>query len=409
MTRILFADADIRFLEEIESLLGTVRAQWDMVFAAGISEAHKTLENSQPFDLVVSDMPLHEGDGPEFMATVKAQSPESVRIVLSGPLDYQRIMTASTFVHQFLSKPIDGNKLRMIISRALSIRGRLRSDDLKRTLLRIGVLPSVPALYQQIQTEMKSPDPSVARIGSILEQDPAMSAKVLQITNSAFVGLANQVSSVVQAAALLGMENIKTFVLLAQAFSAFKRTELPPNFNIDTLWQHSLRVGTYAKIIAQSETRDDEIINHAYSAGLLHDIGLIVLAARLPEELYKAKIIARGSQSTLFIAEKEVLGVTHAEIGGYMLDLWGMPYPVVEAIMFHDLPSSRPDPEYVEAPEGDFSPLTAVHVANYFSQDETRHELDTLNPDMEIDTVHLELLGLTDRLGAWWDICMKVV
>ena len=407
MKKVLFVDSDKKFLAEVKESLGIMREHWAMHFANDFARARGTMEHLGPFDMVVSDMPFQDEGGTEFMTELKETHPDTFRFVLSEPLDQKTVLNASTIVHQFLTKPIDGHKLRIRISRALALKDHIENRWLQRALLRIGVLPSVPKLYREIQVEIRFADTSVARIAELIERDPAMSSKMLQIVNSAYTGLSQSVSSVVQAATLLGLENIESFVLMAEVFSAFERSELPPHFDIDALWKHGLTVGSYAKKIAERETEDEETIDHAYTAGLLHDAGLIILAARLPTELEDAKQYSKDNNVWLAKAEKEVIGATHAEIGGYMLELWGFPYPVVEGVMFHDLPSSRPEPDYVEAPEDGFSPMTAVHMANYICQSENEHELDSMNPDPDVDAVYLELLGLSDRVTEWYDLCLR--
>jgi len=268
----------------------------------------------------------------------------------------------------------------------------------------MGTLPSIPALYQEITNEMHADDPSISKIGGIIEKDPAMSVKVLQIVNSAASGLRHTVSNVVQATALLGMDNIRKFVLLAEVFSTADEEALPDGMTLEGLWQHALTVGQYAKRIAEEESEDRDVIDDSYTAGLLHDIGLMILATKLPDQFNKALECAREKHMSLFDAEKQVLGATHAEIGGHLLELWGIPDAIVEAITFHVLPSANPGQEYSGLDEATFTPMTAVHVANYLCEGEATSSEEEIK--CELDNVYLERLGIADHLELWWDTCV---
>lgn len=402
--RVLFAGTDKSRLDDISDSFGNMREHWQMKFCVGVVEARQALSESA-YDIVVTNVPMLDEDD-DFVTVLKEEWPETVRFVLAGPLDGETVIRMSTEVHQILAEDIDYNQLRALITRALYLRGHLHNEALRKTLLQIGTLPSVPALYLEIQEEMRLPEPSLQRIAGLIEKDPGLSAKVLQIANSAHFSPVSPVTNIIRAVTYIGLNHIRSLVLLAGAISSFKKSELPPHFDIDALWNHSLTVAEYARIISEQETDSVRIVDDAFTAGLLHDIGLVILAARMPDELDQAKKLARRNNMSLFRAEKEVMGATHASIGGHLLDLWGLSYPVVEAITFHDIPSSRPEPEYVETYNEGFTPLTAVHVANYFCRAENAHEFDNLNPDAEVDSVYLELEGFLDKLSRWWDLCV---
>jgi HD-like signal output (HDOD) protein len=296
----------------------------------------------------------------------------------------------------------------VLVSRAFAVRDRLKQCPLRQRLLRVGGIPSLPVLYQRVMVEIQSTDSCAASVAHIIEQDPGMSARLLQIVNSAGVGLAHRVSNITQAVSLLGLDRMRTLVLAAELYSMLDNRKLPRGFSADALWQHSLAVATYAKAIALGEGVEEDIVDDAFMAGLLHDIGLVVLATSLPDELAQVLALAKEKRLSLFEAERKLFQATHAEIGGYLLELWGLPDPVVVAISFHDFPSAVPEEHYPSAyPAHGFTALTAVHVANYFHEDEQREAQG--HPPVEADVEHLNSLGFTEKLGAWWDCCQETV
>lgn len=397
---ILFVDDDENILHGLKVMLHSMRSSWNMFFAESGAKGLEVLEKEGPFQLVVSDMHMPGMHGTEFLGKVIERYPSTIRFVLSGNLDHETLVESSTVAHQVISKPCDPHHLRNIIMRVLSLGDQLTECTLKQTLLEMGALPSIPVVYWEVVNEVNSPEPSIERIGHIIEKDPGMSAKVLQIVN-VHTGPGVRISNICEAAALLGLENIKSFVLMVEIFSQYEQSKLAEGINLDDLWQHGLVVGQYAKAISEFEGGDKKTLDDSYTAGLLHDIGLLMLASQLPDEFLRATAYSREKFVPLQQAEKELFGATHAEIGGYLLDLWGLPDPVVEAISHHFFPSGSPDRGYESFDEPTFSPLTAVHMANYFCEDE--EEVDAAKA--EVDTFYLEKLGLSDRVPIWWDIC----
>jgi HD-like signal output (HDOD) protein/ActR/RegA family two-component response regulator len=395
MRRIIFVDDDINVGQAMKRMLRPMRREWDMTFCTSGEEALEIMATTEPFDIIVSDMHMPTMHGAELLATVMEKYPQTIRFALSGSPGAESMIKTASIVHQFLLKPCEPHHLLGLITRAFSLREQLSDRRLQDVLLDLGGVPSIPSLYQEIIKEMQSADASVKKIAEIIEKDVGMTTKVLQIVNSASFGLAQRVTSVLQAATLLGIENIRNLVLMAEVFQPANEESLPKNFNIDHLWHHSLKVAAFAKKIAQSQVPEDKnVIEDAFTAGLLHDIGQIILATKKTEKFGEALTIAQNERRSLIEVEKDLFGATHAEIGGFLLELWGLPDPIVESITFHTYPSS--------CPEQEFTSLTAVHVANYFCEDSEDEESLEAN---KIDTDHLEILELTDRMEEWYDIC----
>jgi HD-like signal output (HDOD) protein len=360
------------------------------------------------FDVVVTDLNMNGISGADFLMKVREEFPRTVRFVLSGSTDAQMILKVSNVAHQILGKPCEPQKLYNTVARAFALREQLNEGALKGLLHRMGALPALPVVYEQILQEMVLDDTSVARVGKLIEQDPALSAKVLQIVNSAYMGVRSPVTNLVQACSMLGLENLKNVVLMAEVFELPKGTKLPPRFNLGAIWNHSLATGEGARKIAASETTDKKVIDRAFTAGLLHEIGQLILATQLTDEFAQAIRYADEEKITLVDAEQKMLGATHSQVGSYLLELWGLPDPVVEAIAFHLHPSACPAEDYsleelgFQLPEETaFTALTALHAANFFCEE---HDAGT-DSKAVIDTPYLENLGYGEKIGEWWKLC----
>ena len=387
--RILFVDDEPNVLRGLTRMLRSRREEWDMAFVGGGDEG-LALMAQEPFDVVVSDMRMPGMDGAEFLAEVMRRYPNVVRLILSGHSEWELIMKSVGPAHQYLTKPCDPDQLKATVAQAFALRELLGDDHLRALVARMETLPSLPALYQRMVEALRSPDASCISVGEIVSQDPAMAAKVLQLVNSAFFGLGRHVAKPSQAVTLLGLDTIRSLVLSVHAFSELDRRQVNA-LSVDVLWTHSLTVGTVAKRIAQSEVDDPKLWDDALLAGLVHDIGKLVLGANLPDEYLSVRQRAASGEVTLLEAEHQVFGATHAEIGAYLLGLWALPDPIIEAVAFHHQPS--------RCQNRGFSPLTAVHAANCLSA--SGRDAGGRVRERSLDVDYLTTLGRSDAADVW--------
>ena len=394
MRRMLFVDDEPNVLEGLQRMLFPLQREYEMAFASSGEDA-LDLMAKEHFDIVVSDMRMPGMDGAQLLAEIKKRHPDTIRFVLTGQSDAETVYRSVGEAHQFLMKPCKPKLLKECVDRALAIRDLLRSDSLRSVVAQIGSLPPMPQTYAQLCEKLRSPEVSAEEIGHVMESDLAMTAKVLHLVNSAFFGLRRQVSTASQAVALLGFDTIKAIVLVSGLFTHAEAAKVPPEFSFDRLWRHGAAVGAYAQAISRAEKMPKELLNDAFTAGLLHDCGELVLAVACKEDYMHAYDYAAVNAMRLSDAEKELFGCTHAEIGAYLLGIWGLPHPIVEAIAYHHRPA--------DCLGGDFSPLTAVHVADVLAWTSSGH--DKGFPPPEVDRAYLAGLGLEDRHTAWETAC----
>jgi len=343
-----------------------------------------------PVDVLVTDLKMPEMDGAQLLMEVQKRHPATVRLVLSGHAESELIMRLVGPAHQFLSKPCDPQELRDAISRAFAVRDLLANEQLKRLATQVNSLPTLPSLYLQLIQELRKPDTDIQRISEIVAQDIGLTTKILQLVNSAFFGLPQPISCTADAVQHLGINTLRDLVLCLQVFSQFEQNALP-EFSIQELFQHSYQTAVFARKIAVAEKRDAIFQDQCFLAGLLHDVGKLVLATGLPAQYARVLNTARKLKVNLLEAEHAEYGATHAEVGGYLLGVWGLLGPVVEAVTLHHRPK--------DALSRGFSPVIAVHVADIFANDAALCQKDW--PGNELDRACLARLGLTERLEIW--------
>jgi HD-like signal output (HDOD) protein/CheY-like chemotaxis protein len=392
--RVLFVDDDQKVLDAIERTLLDTGSDFAMAFASSGPEALRQLEQSA-VDVIVADMHMPGMGGAELFTEVMRLYPQTVRILLSDNAGLDLVLRSSTTAHQFLTKPSDAATLRTTLDRALRIREMLASPGLRAVVSRMTSLPTLPAMYTKLVASLDDPEISSRELGEIIAQDIGMTAKILQIANSAFFGLYRYVANPSEAAVYLGIDTIRALTLSTTVFSAFQEAGLNPSF-IGQLQQHSMATGIVASAIAKAENLSKKACDASLVGGLLHDAGKLVLAANCPHEYADVLAIMQKENITAHAAEDRVFGATHAEIGSYLLWLWGLPDEVCRAVAFHHQPR--------EGPSTAFTAAAAIHVA-----DALEHERAAADPvfQMDMDLDFLKTLGLAGRIPAWRLLCSE--
>ncbi|MCD4813407.1 HDOD domain-containing protein [bacterium] len=393
--QLLFVDDEPNILQGLRRMLRPLRNEWDIETAQS-GEAALTLLERHTFDVIVSDMRMPGMDGAQLLTHVMQRFPHVVRIVLSGQSDQESIFRSVGPAHQYLAKPCDAETLKTTIDRALSLRDMLTSDNLRKLTSKLQSLPSLPTLYNDVLKELHSPEPSIEKIGKIISKDISMTAKLLQLVNSAFFGFYKNITDPTRAIMILGLDKIKSLVLSIHIFSSLNQRDCS-RFNLDALWRHNLQTGHCAKEIAKLLSREKNFQEETYMAGLLHDIGKLILMANLPDDFENALKNVQDGGHEFIQSEYAIFGATHAEVGAYLLGLWGLPGAIIESVAFHHQP--------LLSNSALVSPLVCVHAADIFVR--RQEPLVYENAD-QINMDYLAQLGLTQQLSTWEKKCSEL-
>ena len=332
---VLFVDDEPEVLDGLRRVLRTQRGKWEMEFVSSGEEALKKLEE-KPTDVVVTDMRMPGMNGAELLNCVAQKYPRIIRIVLSGQSDRKLILQCSESTHQFVYKPCEESMLIDIVTRAVALRDMLSSPRLLEIVSGIKKLPTRPSYYNEISALLEQENVQISQISEIISGDISMCAKVLQLANSAAFALRSTLTNIETAIQLLGIDNLRSMVLMAEVFNNFEaRTQA---LSLEALWNHSSRVGKRALQAAKNKGCTKAVCDESFAAGILHDTGRLVLAAALPRDFIESVNLAEARKISEVEAERAVLKVSHMEIGAYLLGLWGLPNRVVEALAYHHEP-----------------------------------------------------------------------
>jgi HD-like signal output (HDOD) protein len=291
--------------------------------------------------------------------------------------------------HQFLAIPFDHSTLKAVIERSAGTDYGMNSG-LRELVGRIRTFPTIPSLYLEVVNALKDSNATTDRIGAIISKDMAMTTKLLQVINSSYFGLPRTITDPTEAIGILGFETVKSLIMTVKLLSQYDNVK-PVYFSIDNIWRHSTSVARTARVITLLETGDNNRSGVAYTAGLMHDLGKVILAANFDGQYHGAHNIARKQKIPLWTVEKDIFGATHGEIGAYLLGLWGMSEEVTRVAALHHHPLYGGD--------NTFTALTAVHAANALEY-EGSAEVDGL-PVSVLDAAYLQELGLEQRVELW--------
>jgi HD-like signal output (HDOD) protein len=330
VNRILFVDDEPMVLDALRNAMRSKRKEWDMVFKSNGTAALLELERAQ-VDVIVSDMRMREMDGAEFLSKASKLCPGATRIVLSGHMEESSLARAAITAHRYLTKPCTNELLCSSISRSLELRTLLQNERIRASIGGIESLPAVPSVYRALSEALGSERASSEQIAKIVEQDVGIGAKILQLVNSSFFGLPRKTTSLLQAVRYLGTSTIRSLVL---SHSVFEQLGQRNQALAENGQEHALQCARIARRLLNGGPEADL----AFTAGLLHDVGSLVLASRMPDEYAEICEHAAANGVPIHDVESERLGVSHAQVGAYLLGLWGLPHEVLELVLFHHAP-----------------------------------------------------------------------
>lgn len=392
---ILFISSEHGVISNMQRLLEPLAEVWTCYYVATAEDALSIL-SAQQVDVIVSDLYAEQSDGEPLLNTVMCQYPHIVRFAFTDTTGHGDVVRTGELAHQFLPQFATLPVIETAIERAYALREIVAGDAMKKVISRTRRLPGLPAVYLDISKELRSDDPSVSKIGQLIAKDAGLSAQVLKLVNSAYYGVRQKVTSPTHAASLLGLNALQSVVLFADIFTRFERlSAMVPQFSLQTFQEHTLLVSRYATAIARAQRMELARLNDISMGGLLHDTGKLVLAENFPQEYTHVLSVAANEGKAVWQAELEEFGTTHAEVGAYLLGLWGIDGGIVEACAFHHRPQQG---------RGDGRSETSIlHVANAFAHTTTLEELDTVPGlfDREFANTH----NMDASLTAWRAAC----
>lgn len=389
---ILFVDDESLVLKGLARSLRGQHVSWDIYFANSGPLALEFMAQQQ-VDVVVTDMRMPEMDGADLLLKVQETYPHVIRFILSGQCDKETILRSVGPSHQYLSKPCDTEDLIAKIENVLVLKEKLSSSSLQTVVSRLKTLFVLPEKSQALTDLLMKENCSLKEIGQFIEQEPSLYtfyAKILQLTNSGFFGVGKNFHTLREAIRFLGLDTIKALVLnfgILQHFDPQKYSW----FDFNSFSTHALKVGKMARLIALKEGFSTADADNTFLAGLLHNIGILVLAEGMPDVFGPLLTESLQDKKDLFLLEQNEWQATHCDVGAYLLGLWGLSHPIVESAAYYHRPSLCASKKS--------GALMCVHAACVLTQELEGGEF----PDskMNLDEAYLKSISRFDRVSDW--------
>lgn len=266
---------------------------------------------------------------------------------------------------------------------------RIANESLRNRIASIDNLPTLPEIYNELVSELSSSDVSMKRVSDIVSHDVAIAAKLLQVVNSAYFGISKEVQSVQQAVNYLGIDTVKNIVLSAGVYASASADGTAGDKPAE-LYRQGVTVGTKARFIAYSMGLNRGITDNALTAGLLHDVGKLVLLVHFENEHRQAVEAAQAEGLPLHMCQERIIGANDAIIGSYLLSTWGLSSGIVNAVAWHYAPS--------QAQPRMLNEVTAVHLAYASEYDESNRIND--RERSAFDYTYAQELGIEGQLQS---------
>ncbi len=363
---------------------------WDFCIETREQPLFEKLQ-AQAITAVVVPLDDNPNLGMDLLQSVLQSAPHVIRIATSQSLTPLQAARASELAHHCLPEGCTTEDVLNHVNNSLHVAGLINKPVVTEYITSLKSLPVLPDVYEKLDQALDSERASTREIAKIVEQDPMITAKMMQLVNSAYFGLSREISRIQEAVNILGVRMIRDLVLTAHLFESYPQSEQWTSFSFKQIHQRSMAVARAAQHIARAAKADRHVQAQAFLAGLLHDFGIVVLASHNPTEYHRIMAKASMMEQPVYAIEKLELGVTHAEAGAYLLTLWNLPPRVIEAVLFHHFPKS--------CNTAGFTPLTAVHVADALLPPAT----SVVGCDMSsrLSTSYIESIGMEKELGSW--------
>lgn len=343
--RILFVDDERQIRKAMKRLFA--HTEYDLLIADGGVEALEILK-TETVDMMITDMRMPEMGGDQLLCKVRHAYPDIIRVALSGYTDKNIVLSVldNNLAKIYMFKPWDNDKIMEILDGLFKFEDVLRDNKVIQFIKELDNFPTLPDLYVKV-TKMVEEEKTVGQIAQVIEEDQAIASRILRISNSAYYGA--KTGDIQQAIMFIGLANVKNIILSTAVFGQGgpNMRSLKLEFKHSSLTNRLINQ-VYNKILKET------LPNEAHSAGLLHNIGKGVLLMNMEENIYAAP-------EDLSVLEKEdaFFGVNHQHVGGYLLNWWELPLPIVEAAMYHHKPLA---PEIINK-----QLVGIVHLAQYYA------------------------------------------
>jgi putative nucleotidyltransferase with HDIG domain len=387
---VLVVSADAATREEARRALHRPGAETDLVTTSDAAAARTAVSTGQ-VDVVFVDIQPGNPEGLALLAEMRSRHPGALRVAIAEP-DGEAALNGAAIAHRLIPRSHVWSAIRTYVDHSDALLASMQDERIRLLVGGVDSLPTVPRLYAALTRILAEPHVTIDDVARLVSEDVGVTAKILQLVNSPLLGISRQVTTMRAAVAVLGTSTIRTLVLATEAVRAFASSDRTAAMTMERLQLHSLAVASLATRLLPERLDPEEV----FTAAVLHDIGKLLLLDRCPELFAYLGRTADQRGVPLHRVELEVLGVSHAEIGAYLMHLWQLPDTIITAVASHHIPS-RPS-----ATELAF----VIHVADALQHG--RNPATPLGTEARLDRESLQRFRVEDRLPVWMAMASRL-
>jgi len=353
--RLLVCAAEPEHRRQVEDRLRSAGPKWSTLPTTKSGAELAALVRSQQVNGVIFCAVTEDPALGDTLQLMNRELPGVQRFVLCGDTVRDTLRSLPGMPPTVLRPDVTADNLNERLTHAFLIERWLLRPELRALLPQIRLLPVLSGAYQRIIEALSDSEFDAEKVAKLVMQDAALTAQLLKVVNSAYFGRSGTVSTALQAVLVLGAARLKAVVLANRAFRFVDEQScrgISPQAELD----HALAVANAAQELGLSEDESAEVRELLFTAAMLHDLGKLLLVANLPDRYQRLLQESRSREVSLWTVEREEFGTSHAELGAFMLGLWGLPLPIVEAVGYHHEPA--------QAPSAGRTPLAYVHWAD---------------------------------------------
>lgn len=385
---ILFVDDQPNILATYRALSKKDTSKREYYFVKDGAEAIEVLWNNK-IDVLITDYNMPILDGLQLTAYVEKNFPSTVRVIVSGCMDYELFVDSMKHAHRFISKPATIKELISLLESISFIHSIINDNKIEKELLKITMMPALPDVYRRVCALMEDEENfSLKGIGDIIVEDLGMSSNILKFINSTYFSISEPVLRIDQAVSLLGADIIKMLILRETINSFVSNDEKGV---VERVLKHSALVSALVKQILVSEKQPREIVDLGYTIAFLHDVGRLVLNHSFHENYEHINKCINSNHCDIEEMEMKQIGISHSKIAAYLFSLWGLPKEIIIPLMNHHainaLDSSNP------------IVVAALHVADALEYHLVGSDFKTKS--LLISESMVNSLGYGDRIDTW--------
>jgi len=334
--RVLLVDDEPLVSHGVARRLMLRNTEMEVFVKASAEEALKCLA-VQPVDVLVTDLHMPGMDGLHLLETVRRLYPTLLRFVLTGAMQSKDFIEANHLAQRVIPKPYDADALFTALETAWTARRSVRMPTIAATLTRLGELPVRRASFGELLQVLGDQGSDLESIATALRKDPGMAAAVLKAANSPFYGYEGSIGTVGEATGVLGLETVAALAASHKVYG-MESPAAVSGLSTENLWSDCVAVSAACRRIGSRLRFSSGVVRHAAAAALLHEIGKLVMALAEPKAYAASVVLAHAEHLPDWQAEHQVLGNSHQEVGAGLLQVWGLPEPLVRGVAFHHTP-----------------------------------------------------------------------